>query len=1154
MFEFHVSRLARDHYQFDQSLFSFNGNVILANFHAARTFAQKINSKRELLLFPEQAVKAGQINAMGLIDEILHLVVQLYREQRTQQVMELALAQLDTQFGHEEIDRTLKRFTTDFPPIAVYQGQLTVDEYLASTTGGISHRAVTLEEMLLLWVANRNPALEPFDELFSDENLTSDTPYPKLIKGLYDFFETQPLFGPEQQNLIDMLRSPAVAVPYSLTGQLEFIRERWSELLGKYLYRLLSSLDFIKEENRIVFAGGGPGPTLIPVYGKEAFAGEIEAFSPDREWMPRLVLMAKNSFVWLDQLSKKYQRPIHHLDQIPDEELETLARQGFTGLWLIGLWERSKASATIKQLCGNPDAIASAYSLADYRIADELGGEQAYQNLRDRCWHFGIRLASDMVPNHMAIDSSWVINHPDWFVQLDYSPYPSYTFNSQDLSPDNRVSVMVEDHYYSRTDAAVVFKYYDHRDGRTRYIYHGNDGTSMPWNDTAQLNYLNAEVREAVIQTILDVARRFPIIRFDAAMTLAKKHYQRLWFPEPGTGGAIPSRSDHALTKEQFEAAFPVEFWREVVDRVAREVPDTLLLAEAFWLMEGYFVRTLGMHRVYNSAFMNMLRNEDNAGYRTLIKNTLEFDPEILKRYVNFMNNPDEKTAVEQFGKGDKYFGICTVMSTLPGLPMYGHGQIEGFSEKYGMEFKRAYWEETPDPYLLERHQREIFPLLHRRAVFAGVENFLLYDFFTPEGSVDENVYAYSNVLGQERALVVYNNRFDSTSGWIKSSTAVAVKQPGGDRRLVQRSLIEGLQIEPGEDTYVVMQDQISRLEYIVSSLDLRNKGLFLQLGGYKIFVFMNLRAVQDNEWHTYRQVCGYLNGRGVPSVEEAMQELTLQPVQAPFCQIANPGYFGYLMENRAAKDNPTVSVDVLDEAERKLSNLLDGIAYLQHTDNNRGAILAELRKGLEFILTLPELDKKLPLKGKALQKAFDDLRRSMDAQPLDSWFVMLAWVFTHNLGKMADLNGYAEQSQSWYDEWKLAKTLSECAASLGLDDAAAWRLIATVRLLIGQQGWYQRSTNLTTRQVLEDWLNDTELQHFLGINRFKDVLWFNKEAFDQLAHWMNLLALLDTASNPDSTAAELVETLVGSGEITATLKAAAAVSEYRVSRLLDAA
>jgi hypothetical protein len=79
---------------------------------------------------------------------------------------------------------------------------------------------------------------------------------------------------------------------------------------------------------------------------------------------------------------------------------------------------------------------------------------------------------------------------------------------------------------------------------------------------------------------------------FDAAMTLAKKHYQRLWFPEPGSGGDIASRAEHGISKEQFDAAIPVEFWREVVDRVAQEVPDTLLLAEAFWLMEGYFVRT----------------------------------------------------------------------------------------------------------------------------------------------------------------------------------------------------------------------------------------------------------------------------------------------------------------------------------------------------------------------------------------------------------------------------------------------------------------------------------------------------------------------------------------------------------------------------------
>src|SRR5678810_183141 len=143
-----------------------------------------------------------------------------------------------------------------------------------------------------------------------------------------------------------------------------------------------------------------------------------------------------------------------------------------------------------------------------------------------------------------------------------------------------------------------------------------------------------------------------------------------------------------------------------------RRAPDTLLLAEAFWLMEGYFVRTLGMHRVYNSAFMVMLRDERNADYRSVLRNTLEFDPDILQRWVNFMNNPDERTSVDQFGRGEKYFGVATLMATMPGLPMFGHGQVEGFEERYGMEYMRATRNEEPHARLIARHAREISPLL----------------------------------------------------------------------------------------------------------------------------------------------------------------------------------------------------------------------------------------------------------------------------------------------------------------------------------------------------------------------------------------------------------------------------------------------------------
>ena len=516
---------------------------------------------------------------------------------------------------------------------------------------------------------------------------------------------------------------------------------------------------------------------------------------------------------------------------------------------------------------GDHDAVASAYSLYSYDIAEDLGGWGALENLRYRAWQRGIRLSADMVPNHMGIDSKWLIEHPDWFLTLPYSPYPNYQFQSEDLCDDERVGVYLEDHYYNHTDAAVVFKRVDHWSGDTRFVYHGNDGTSMPWNDTAQLDYSKAEVREAVIQTILHVARNFPIIRFDAAMTLAKKHVQRLWFPEPGAGGAIPSRSEHGMSLSEFEAKVPNEFWREVVDRVAAEVPDTLLLAEAFWMMEGYFVRTLGMHRVYNSAFMHMLRDEDNANYRQVIKNTIEFDPQILKRYVNFMNNPDEKTAIEQFGNGDKYFGVCTLLATLPGLPMFGHGQIEGYHEKYGMEFRTPKWDEQMDEGLVGGHEWKIFPLLHRRRLFAESEHFLLYDFYTPEGYVNEDVFAYSNRHGDERGLVLYHNKFAETSGWIKTSAAY-VDKASGDLR--QRSLAEGLDL-PYEG-YVIFKDYVTHLEYIRSCEELWAKGLFVQLGAYQHHAFLDWRLVMwDEQWQAVYEA---LNGAGVESVQAKWDEM----------------------------------------------------------------------------------------------------------------------------------------------------------------------------------------------------------------------------------------------------------------------------------------
>src|SRR6476660_7619934 len=371
---FHVRRSARERYDIDASLIGTRGDLLVTDLAAMRRLAARMNKARDASSAP---VQAGEILALGLLHEVGHLMI--------------------------------ARFARAFPS----PGPRRVPA------------PERLEEMLLTRLANENPALGPLRELVDDRILTQGSSYAAAIAAIERSFADGPPFEEGVGSLIELMRSPARHAPTSLVGQLRFVRERWGEYLGEALLALLARIDIAigvlleEERGRHLRFGARPGDgedVHAPDLG--LLAHEPEAFSTDSAWMPHVVLIAKSTYVWLDQLSRTHGRDIRTLDAIPDEELDTLAQWGVTGLWLIGLWERSKASERIKRMRGQADAVASAYSLDDYRIAGDLGGDEAYQNLRDRAWTRGIRLSSDMVPNHMGIDSRWVIDHPEWFLSL----------------------------------------------------------------------------------------------------------------------------------------------------------------------------------------------------------------------------------------------------------------------------------------------------------------------------------------------------------------------------------------------------------------------------------------------------------------------------------------------------------------------------------------------------------------------------------------------------------------------------------------------------------------------------------------------------------------------------------------------------------------
>jgi glycosidase len=875
---FYFNRKSRDLYQLTdpESLSLPTGRK--AAMKQAEELTESIN-RRSALLKGDKAKKLlpAQFHGMKLLHEVLHHIL---AKSAGLTASALALVEKDASLWHA--NEYMNRFLELFPPQELYRTAKSTAEYLSTGTNLLD----AVEESYLVWLNNQNPALEQFSDLLSDSELRKNRTYPHLVSAVQRAMQSAGPVGPEKADLADLLAMPMRYAPDSLLAQLRFIRLHWSELLtdSPWWNLLDDAITLIEDEDRYLFfeklAQEG-GSAEGGIYEKEAHVptftnlGDAPArYSHDTSWMPEVVMIAKSTYVWLDQLSRQYGYPVRRLQDIPDRELDLMAERGFTALWLIGLWERSHASRMIKQLQGNPEAKASAYALENYEIAAEIGGHEGYLDLRNRALLRGIRLASDMVPNHTGIDSELVRQKPEWFLGSHESPYSNYTYDGPNLSPDSRYGIHIEDGYWNRSDAAVTFKRVDYLTGDTRYIYHGNDGTNMPWNDTAQLNFLDPQVREGVIQQILHVARMFPIIRFDAAMVLAKMHIQRLWFPLPGHAPGVPGRGAFATSMADFESAIPEEFWREVVDRVKEEVPDTLLLAEAFWMLEGYFVRTLGMHRVYNSAFMHMLKKEDNASYRQLIKKTLEFDAEILKRYVNFMNNPDEDTAIAQFGKGDKYFGVCVMMLTLPGLPMIGHGQVEGLTEKYGMEYARAYYDEQPDADLVGRHYREIFPIMKRRSLFADVKNFFLFDLYAPDGTVNENIFAYSNRLGDDRALVLFNNRWEASEGWIHISAGYL-----SDGNIRQTLLADALLLPDEQGAYVVFRDHASGLEFIRSCAGIRENGLQVALHGYGYNVFLEFRVVRPSRLKPYDRVCADLGGRGAVSIELEALSLSLRPV-----------------------------------------------------------------------------------------------------------------------------------------------------------------------------------------------------------------------------------------------------------------------------------
>jgi hypothetical protein len=326
------------------------------------------------------------------------------------------------------------------------------------------------------------------------------------------------------------------------------------------------------------------------------------------------------------------------------------------------------------------------------------------------------------------------------------------------------------------------------------------------------------------------------------------------------------------------------------------------------------------------------------------------------------------------------------------------------------------------------------------------------------------------------------------------------------------------------------------------------------------------------------------LQGRGVPSIEEALKEHELKSILEPYRQLVNAGMFEWLIENRAGPDfDPQRFEQALAEAEEKLKAVLVEVPRLTGVERDINDTADKVIGELRALLSLPILRDKKPQKRStskdfskralAFLQAGPDGQKGLSAGKPGVWGVLLAWLFTNKLADVSPASDPAEQSRAWIDEWLLRKSILSCLVDLGLDETTAQRSLGLTRVLASQRAWYDeirlsegKSRAAETVAPIYHWLktllSDDEVQRYLLVNRYQGELWFNKEAYEDMLWWLYLIAIiqmsasagLDSASSKPVIPKTLTEEIERCFKVIMTLMEAEANSGYQVEKLLEAA
>ena len=352
-----------------------------------------------------------------------------------------------------------------------------------------------------------------------------------------------------------------------------------------------------------------------------------------------------NTRVWLTELPRSLGRRAT-LDDIPDGELDALAKKGFDWIWLLSVWQTGPEAQRVSRT--NPglldefrdtlpdlreeDIVGSGFAITGYTVHEALGGDAALARLRERLTKRGLRLMLDFVPNHMGLGHPWVEDHPEYFIQgteLDRARAPqNYT-------------------WVKRKKGDLLLAY-------------GRDPYFSGWPDTLQLDYANPATQEAMTGELVRIAGQCDGVRCDMAMLMLPDVFERTW------GRRAPL------------------FWPTATRRVRERSPDFCFMAEVYWDME-WTLQQQGFDYTYDKRLYDRLRE----GHARPVREHFHAGLDYQNKMARFLENHDEPRAAATFPTGvHEAAAVITFLS--PGLRFFHQGQLQGRMKRISPHLGRA--------------------------------------------------------------------------------------------------------------------------------------------------------------------------------------------------------------------------------------------------------------------------------------------------------------------------------------------------------------------------------------------------------------------------------------------------------------------------------